>query len=56
METKCCGLRYMGENHNPVRDDGHCMHCGHGSSAYKKLEAKIKELELRIEQMVGAWE
>lgn len=26
--TECCKIRYVGENHNPVGDDGFCIHCG----------------------------
>ena len=26
--TKCCNLRYIGENHNPVRTATYCRNCG----------------------------
>jgi len=43
--TKCCNLRYMGENHNPVYEmDGKkwCVNCG-WTPEVEKLRLQLKE-------------
>ena len=45
-KTTCCGLRYIGENHNPIRPDGYCMNCG--------FHPKVKELEEKLEKLKKA--
>ena len=48
--TKCCNLRFLGDNHSPIQPDGYCLHCGF----HPEIERLKKENErLKYELACG---
>lgn len=52
MKTKCCDLRYIGDNHDPITE-GVCRNCGHCEKCEENKELK-QAFDLVVEDLKSA--